>query len=207
MNMKSVTRLLIVVAVLANHAPVPAGELDPPGPPAPTMATLQEIYDEVSPFPDTCFDNVGRFVECGDGTVKDNLTGLFWLKDANCPAGGRSWADASIFAAQLTDGQCGLTDGSLPGEWRLPTSDEWQVLLDQARANNCSAPFFPDVVGTGCCGIGTCPLTGLVSSQYWTSTTMTAQPSFAFQASVSVGAITQAGKGSPFFVLAVRVAR
>ena len=54
-----------------------------------------------SPPPDTCFDNTGnRFVDCGDGTVKDTSTGLFWLKDADCFVH-VDWAAANIAAAQL----------------------------------------------------------------------------------------------------------
>lgn len=34
-----------------------------------------------------------RFTDNGNGTVTDNLTGLIWLKDANC-FGKRFWADA-----------------------------------------------------------------------------------------------------------------
>ncbi len=26
-----------------------------------------------------------------DGTITDNLTGLMWLQDANCPGGTRTW--------------------------------------------------------------------------------------------------------------------
>jgi hypothetical protein len=109
--------------------------------------------------PDTCFDNVGRFVVCGDGAVKDNLTGLFWLENANC-FGTLNWADANIPAAQLGDGQWGLTDGSSPGDWRLPTEAEWQVVVDQANLNACPAPFFPDTLGTGCCGVDPCGFAG-----------------------------------------------
>ena len=146
-----------------------AGDLEPPGSPGSTMVTLEEIDAKLDGPVDVCFDNVGRFVVCGDGAVKDNLTGLFWLENASC-FGGLSWADANIAAAQLSDGQCGLTDGSSPGDWRLPTIEEWTVIMDQATANGCSAPFVPDVVGTGCCGTGTCAFAG-VQSFYWSSST------------------------------------
>jgi hypothetical protein len=147
--------------------------------------------------PDTCFDNVGRFVVCGDGAVKDNLTGLFWLEDANCldlsdDGAGRNrtdWADANIAAAQLADGQCGLTDGSSPGDWRLATRDEWQVILDQANTNGCSAPTFPDTLGTGCCGVDPCAFAGVLSNIYWSSTTVT----FGFGPSVAWAGGTIAG--------------
>ena len=55
-----------------------AGSLEPPGPPAPTMKTLDEVAWAARP--DVCFDNAGRFVVCGNGAVKDNAPGLFWLK-------------------------------------------------------------------------------------------------------------------------------
>ena len=31
-----------------------------------------------------------RFTDKGNGTVKDNLTGLTWLKNANCPNGAKT---------------------------------------------------------------------------------------------------------------------
>ena len=36
-----------------------------------------------------------RFTDKGDGTVTDNLTGLIWLKDANC-FGGRTWISSNM---------------------------------------------------------------------------------------------------------------
>ncbi len=65
-----------------------------------------------------------RFSDNGDGTVTDHLTGLIWLKDAGCYA--PTWALRSAMAAidHLGDGQCGLTDGSVPGSWRLPNVNE-----------------------------------------------------------------------------------
>ena len=81
--MRISARILLVLlgATVAFSPVVRAGDLDPPGAPAPTMVTLQELQDRLTPV-DTCFDNVGRFAVCGDGTVKDTLTGLFWLETA-----------------------------------------------------------------------------------------------------------------------------
>jgi hypothetical protein len=73
-----------------------------------------------------CFDNGNRYVDCGNGTVTDTVTGLVWLKNANC-FGEQTYAAASQAAAGLGAGQCGLTDGSSPGDWRLPTLVEWQA--------------------------------------------------------------------------------
>ena len=154
--------------------------------------------------PDTCFDNVGRFVDCGDGAVKDNLTGLFWLENANC-FGLLNWASASIAAAQLGDGQCGLTDGSSPGDWRLPTQAEWQVIVDQANSNACSAPFFPDTLGTGCCGPDPCAFAGVQSLFFWSSSTFASNPSSAWRANLFNGSVSNSfSKANSFFVWPVR---
>lgn len=72
-----------------------------------------------------------RYVDMGDGTVLDCNTDLLWLKDATCPALGdpaysdmATYADALTAVAALAHGTCGLSDGSLAGDWRLPTMTE-----------------------------------------------------------------------------------
>jgi len=193
----------LLLATVVGYWIVQAGSLEPPGPPAPTMVTLQEIYDAVKLPSDTCFDNVGRFVVCGDGAVKDNLTGLFWLEDANC-FGQNTWADANIAGAQLGDGQCGLTDGSSPGDWRLPTKEEWEAIVVQAVTNGCAAPYFPDVRGLGCCGTGTCAFAGVQSGIYWSSATYVQNPSIAWLAGLGTSLIGSTDKTSNFYVWPVR---
>ena len=44
-----------------------------------------------------------RFTDNSDGTVTDNLTGLIWLKDANC-FGDRTWISALSDANGLASG-------------------------------------------------------------------------------------------------------
>lgn len=63
------------------------------------------------------------------GTVRYNGTDpdLILLSNANC-FGGKSWEAAVSAAANLGEGQCGLTDGSQSGAWRLPTRAELAVL-------------------------------------------------------------------------------
>ncbi len=64
-----------------------------------------------------------------DGTVTDNLTKLVWLKDADC-FGTRTWSNALIDGNNLSNGGCGLSDGSIAGQWRLPSRFELESLLD-----------------------------------------------------------------------------
>lgn len=69
-----------------------------------------------------------RFIDNENGTVTDKNTGLIWLKDASC-LGRMNWLDAIDAAANLASGQCGLTDGSVAGDWRLPTKESWEAFV------------------------------------------------------------------------------
>ena len=77
-----------------------------------------------------------RFKDNGDGTVMDNLTGLIWLKNANC-FGRKTWMDALLECAGLVgDGSsCGLSDNSSEGDWRLPNVIELQSLIDYGNVS------------------------------------------------------------------------
>src|SRR5438093_5502765 len=106
-----------------------------------------------------CFDNANRYVDCGNGTVTDTVTGLIWLKQWNClPA--NAWAAANQAAAGLKDGSCGLTDTSSAGDWRLPTKDEWSATITRAVALGCifggagGAPTLTNDAGVACYGSG-----------------------------------------------------
>src|SRR5882672_9857768 len=72
---------------------------------------------------------VPRFTDNLDGTVTDKLTALIWLKNANCFSS-RTWVLAVSTAQGLASGSCGLLDGSLPGDWRLPNGRELHSLID-----------------------------------------------------------------------------
>lgn len=77
-----------------------------------------------------------RFKDVGNGTVVDNLTGIVWAKHANC-FGPQSWTSALGLAKSLSSGKCGITDGSVAGQWRLPNRKELLSLID------FSAPRLP----------------------------------------------------------------
>jgi hypothetical protein len=64
-----------------------------------------------------------RFLDNGNGTVTDTRTTLVWLKNAN-PCGTKYLGDADYYCNTLASGTAGLTDGSVPGQWRMPTKYE-----------------------------------------------------------------------------------
>ena len=73
-----------------------------------------------------------RYVDCGNGTVLDLATGLIWVADPSCLS--LPFALAIQGTSSFADGFCGLTDGSQPGDWRLPTQEEWQVTTPASKA-------------------------------------------------------------------------
>ena len=80
-------------------------------------------------------------------------------------------------------------------------------MVDEASdpSNNCSvAPFFPDTLGTGCCGDDPCAFAGVQSDGYWSSATIASGPSNAFIAFLSNGSVGGNGKASNGFVWPVR---
>ena len=80
-----------------------------------------------------------RYVDNGDGTIKDNTTGLVWQKSENSSE--YTWYLASgtydNYYNPLSEHACGVG-------WRLPTIDELDE-LDFNYLNECMAStFFPD---------------------------------------------------------------
>lgn len=114
-----------------------------------------------------------RFADNNNGTVTDNLTGLVWLKDANC-AGTKAWTAALVWAAALASGQtcanANLSDGSVAGQWRLPTIKELSSLVNAGASN----PALP--AGH--------PFVGVQSYYYWSSTTHASSSSYAWYVSL-----------------------
>ena len=195
----------------------PAGAVDVSGDPVSTMCTLQEICDKLDSMDEklvgAAVEKTGqtdsyatgddgdlekgvarpnpRFTDNEDGTVTDNLTGLIWLKDANCIAtydatssgsefdndgtvgdGRVTWEHALDFVAGMNDGiyadcNAGQTD------WRLPNVKELQSLIDYG---NCS-PCLP----TGHL------FSGVVLDYYWSSTTNANNMYYAWYVFLNVG--------------------
>jgi hypothetical protein len=71
---------------------------------------------------------VNDFVDNGDDTVTDRVTGLMWQKDGSSE--GMTWANAKAYVNKLnSDRFAGYSD------WRLPTIEELASLMKSSKAN------------------------------------------------------------------------
>jgi len=113
-----------------------------------------------------------RFTDNGDGTVTDHLTEHVWLRDGN-PFGTLNWQDALDHCNRLCSGQHGLSDGSKPGDWRLPNINELRSLEDYGQ----HTPALPKDH----------PFKNVRQSLCWSSTTVTSAPNLARFLFVGIG--------------------
>ena len=75
----------------------------------------------------------GHFTDLGDGTVRDNLTGLVWEKAL--PPSPMSQGAATTYCAGLA-----LSGGG----WRLPIATDLQTLVDESVSSpSIDAAYFP----------------------------------------------------------------
>ena len=139
-----------------------------------------------------------RFVDLGNGTVRDTSTGLIWLKNASC-FGKKAWQDAMDTAASLADGQCGLTDGSVAGDWRLPTGEEWEALFD----TNYHGPALSNAAGTGQWSEGDA-FNNVQSHRYWSRTPYEAHSGAAWYVGMFYGYVSNSNKPYSYYVWPVR---
>jgi serine/threonine protein kinase len=130
-----------------------------------------------------------RYTDNGDGTATDNRTGLIWLKNANC-FGKQNWKTAMQRVAKLADGQCGLSDGSKAGDWRLPTKEEWEAMVDKRYimpALSNTYAFF-----------------GVQANNYWSSSTYARNMSIAWYVILNNGIVSGYYKNFTSYVWPVR---
>ena len=203
------------------------------GPTAGTMHTLEEIYVLAglrAPVPKTGQTQTvplnpaptgsdgalqrgvtrpnPRFTENNNGTVTDNLTGLIWLKNANCTdtvgeisksSGTLTWADALTWCNNLASGTCNLSDNSTSGQWRLPNVKELQSLIDYAYFN----PALSNAAGTGH-WVGD-PFINVQSSiYYWSSSSVAEATGNAWLVHMWHGMVAYGGKVANLYVWPVR---
>ncbi|MEI6206550.1 MAG: DUF1566 domain-containing protein [Desulfuromonadales bacterium] len=130
-----------------------------------------------------------RFTDNTNGTVTDNLTGLIWLKNANC-FGTQTWNNALIKSNTLASGACGLTDASKTGEWHLANSNELWSLVDYGHFS----PALP--VGH--------PFTSVQSVSYWSGTAYANGTSNAWYVDLNVGSVLNYDETYSLYVWPVR---
>jgi len=143
-----------------------------------------------------------RWIDSGNGTITDTVTGLIWLKKADCIQG--IWSAAIQSVNNLASGQCGLTDGSAAGSWRMPNRNEMQSLSDRMESNE--SDFFNATYRNWDGTLFRSPIftNFQVSHYYWTSTTDAADTDEAwtvFSCDYGVYDIPKANSG---YTLAVR---
>jgi len=130
-----------------------------------------------------------RFDDNGDGTITDNLTGLTWLQLVNC-FGKVSWGDALLISKTLDSGECGLSDGSLAGDWRLPNANELMSIVHFGESEPSLDPshnFF-----------------GVQLDNYWTSTTLLIMTDTAWTVHLAAGVSPARTKTEAWYVWPVR---
>jgi hypothetical protein len=139
-----------------------------------------------------------RFTDNLDGTITDNLTGLIWLKDANC-FGQRIWNDALSDCNGLSAGYCDLTDGSSVGDWRPPNLKELQSLIHYGFYD----PALPCTAGP-CHWTGGDPFINVQSGYYWSSTTSAGNTDYAWDVGMYNGYVSFSSKSNSNYVWPVR---
>lgn len=134
-----------------------------------------------------------RFTANGNGTVTDGETGLILLQNANC-FGQKTWDNAMDAVANLAgDGTCGLNDGSMPGDWRLPTHPSQASTLDGELAVLYAARNSSTFTGVQ------------TNNNYWSSTTYASITSNAWNVYLDSGNVNDYGsKTSSLYVWPVR---
>jgi hypothetical protein len=128
-----------------------------------------------------------RFLDKGDGTIVDLLTGLMWVKEPHSVSNNAismTWTDAVIFCNEL--------EFAGHNDWVLPSRKELISLLDYEKKN----PALPD----------DSPFIGLApqGSGYWTGTSYALNSDYAWRVYLSVGLVASGGKVGTYYVWPVR---
>ena len=175
------------------------GFTEPVSDPGSTGRTLDEVHAKITDKCITCEGTLTgtRWCDQGDGTVKDMTTGLVWLKNASWGGAYAFWVNtmngtnAHDRAAQLWNGVGGLSDGSLEGDWRLPTKYELYGLAHGTEAVSSGTPR---------------AFTGVQSYVYWSSTTYANDTNRAWLVSMNDGSVGDSNKANNFlrFIWPVR---
>ena len=117
-------------------------------------------------------------IDNGNGTITDEVTGLMWQKGTPPPM---NWGDSIKYCSKMT--LVGYTD------WRMPTIQELQSLVDYSRYNPAiNTKYFPDAQ----------------SSFYWASTTNAYNTFIAWGVNFYYGYVNFGNKRLSYHVRTVR---
>ncbi|OQW91573.1 MAG: hypothetical protein BWK78_04255 [Thiotrichaceae bacterium IS1] len=148
-----------------------------------------------------------RFTDNSNGTVTDNLTGLIWLKNANCANAAEIWANAWTYVASLNSvgtmngNNCGDTSnsGNHQVDWRLPNVRELQSLIHYGYWN----PALSNAAGTAKWTAGDAFL-NVVNGYYWSASSYAVNTAGAWNVSLNVGGVSTSAKSYSYSVWPVR---
>lgn len=130
-----------------------------------------------------------RFIDNSNGTITDSLTGLVWLKNANC-FGTQTWSNSLTSANNLASGACGLSDGSTAGAWRLPNRKELFSLINRQQSSS----------STWLTGLG---FSSVLSKAYWTSSSYANNTNYAWSIRMYDGGVYSDSKSNSYYLLPV----
>ena len=133
----------------------------------------------------------GRWCDQRDGTVKDMTTGLVWLQDASCMGYMDWYAAIEQPITNLRSGDCigTLIDGSVWGDWRLPTLSELEGVTVGDEYIRSSQMY---------------KFTGVQSGGYWSSATSAFSTAYAWYVLMGNGYVDFGTKNGYVYVWPVR---
>jgi hypothetical protein len=141
---------------------------------------------------------IERYTDNNNGTVTDKRTQLVWLKNANC-FGKRNWEEAVELVKQLKNGQCSLSDNYQAGSWRLPSKEEWQVMVNRQY----SYPSLSNAAGTNK-WTENHPFSKVKTDGYWSASPYQQDESGAWLMELSEGLLQTNSKTAQYYVWPVR---
>ena len=127
-----------------------------------------------------------RFLDNGNGTITDNLTGLMWTKNADLAGGTKTWQGALDYVKSMNSG------AGLGGyhDWRLSNRKELFSLIDHSKWD----PALP----------ASHPFQNVQYDSYWSSTTHAYNTDYAWVVGMWYGGVKFSSKSNSTSVWPVR---